>query len=109
MATRAPRQPRHRNRLASHFQPIVPAVTWTAAIVSGHVVVTTNLPIVTAAVPNFTVQGVAPTSIVGLSATTFQLNYATAPVATNVFIVDANDPGVRGSAGGFLNAGQTTF
>jgi hypothetical protein len=109
MATRAPRQPRHRNRLHPSFQPTVPPITWTASIVTGKVQVVTNLPVVLAGLPAFTVQGVKPTSISSVNATTFDLSYAATPVTTNVFVVDPNDQGVRGSTGSFLNAGSTTF
>jgi hypothetical protein len=109
MATRAPRQPRHRTRLSNSHQPIVPPITWTAAIASGKVAVTCSLPVVLAGLPAFTVQGVKPTAITQVSATVFDLTYAATPVTGNVFVVDPNDPAIRGQAGSFLNAGTTTF
>lgn len=110
MIKRAPRQPRHRNRLPTTFQPTLPALTYTATISSGKVLVTTTLPIVVNSLPaSFTVQGVAPISITGVSATSFLLTYTATVVTTNVFATDSNDPAVRGASGGFLVAKSTTF
>jgi hypothetical protein len=109
MATRVPRQSRGRTRLPKTFQPIVPSVSWTASIVSSKVRLVASVSVTTNGVPKFTVQGVNPTAITIISATTFDLTYATAPVTTNVFVVDANDPAVRAANGGYLAAGQTTF
>lgn len=110
MIKRAPRQPRHRTRLPAGYAPTVPALTWTAAIVSGKVRVTTQLPYTLQGLPTgLTVQGVAPISVTPVSATTFDLGYTATPVTTNVFLVPANEPHVRGAAGGFLNSGTTTF
>jgi hypothetical protein len=110
MIKRAPRQSRHRTRLPASFQPTVPAITYTAAIVSGKVRVTTALPYTLSGLPaGFKVQGVSPIAITPVTPTTFDLTYTATPVTTNVFVTDANDPAVRGSAGGFLAAGSTTF
>lgn len=109
MATRVPRQGRGRVRLPKTFQPVVPAVSWTASIVSGKVRVVASQSVVTAGIPKYTVQGVAPTSITSISATTFDLGYAATPVTTNVFIADANDPGIRVANGGYLAPGTVTL
>lgn len=110
MIKRAPRAPRNRTRLPAVFQPTAPALIATAAINTGKVRVTTNLPYVYAAIPaTFTVQGVGPTALTPISPTVFDLTYAVTPVTTNVFQIHANDPGVRGQAGGFVAAATTTF
>lgn len=110
MIKRAPRQPRHRTRLPATFNPTIPALTYTATISAGNVLVTTTLPVTIAGLPaGFKVQGVSPLTITSVSATSFTLHYTAAVVSTNVFVTDANDPGVRGTAGGYLAAGSTTF
>lgn len=109
MATRAPRQGRGRNRLPKNFQPIVPALTWTASIVANKLRMTLALPFNYVSIPQVTVQGVAPTAFTQISATVFDLTYAANVVTTNVVVVPANDPGIRGAAGGFLNAGTVTL
>jgi hypothetical protein len=65
--------------------------------------------VVQSGIPHFTVQGVAPTSITPVSATTFDLGYAVTPVTTNTFIVDANDPQIRTANGGYLAPGTVTL
>lgn len=102
MLTRRNVKPRHITRLAKTFQPNVPALTATAAINATHVRVTVPQQYTINGIPNFTVQGVAPTAINAVSATTFDLVYAAAVVATNVFVIDANDPAIRFANGGYL-------
>lgn len=110
MIKRAPRQGRSRGRLPANFAPSVPALTWTAAIVAGKVRVTTGLPYTLGGIPlSLKVQGVAPTAVTPVTATTFDLTYLATPVTTNVFLVGANEPNVRSASGGFLNAGTVTF
>ena len=110
MIKRAPRQSRGRTRLPNNYSPVVPAVTWTAAIVAGKARITTNLPVVINALPvGMTVQGVAPTSVTQISSNSFDLGYAATVVTTNVLVIPQNAPQVRGQAGGFLNAGTNTF
>lgn len=110
MIARAPRAPRHRTRLPNTFQPQLPAITWTAAINAGNARVTTNLPTVINGLPTtFTVQGVAPLTITQISPTVFDLHYTAAVVATNVLLIPAGNPMVRGQTGGTLAAGSVTF
>lgn len=110
MIKRAPRQPRHRTRLAPSFQPAAPGITWTVSIVSTKARVVCSLPISIAGIPlGMTCQGVAPTAITSINPTTFDLTYASAPVSTNTFAVAANQYNVRGAAGGTLAAGTYTF
>lgn len=110
MIKRAPRQPRHRTRLAPSYQPAAPALTWTAAIVATKARITTNLPFVISALPiGITVQGVAPTAITQITPTSFDLTYASSVVSTNVLVVPQNEYQIRGFAGGGLAAGTITF
>jgi hypothetical protein len=110
MIKRAPRQPRHRTRLPNSFQPTVPPLTWAATIVATKARLTLNLPYSIGGLPvGITVQGVAPTAITQVSATAFDLTYAAAVVATNVLVVPAGVPQIRGAAGGTLAAGSFTF
>lgn len=110
MIKRAPRQPRHRNRLPATHQITVPAVTWTAAIAGGKVRVTTAIPVSIEGVPSaITVQGVSPTAITAVSATVFDLTYAATPVATNVFIIPAGVQAIQSQTGGVLAAGTYVF
>jgi hypothetical protein len=109
MLTRRNTKPLHRTRLAKTFQPTVPTVASTASIVSTKVRVVCAQAYTSNGIPHFTVQGVAPTAITNVNATTFDLTYAVTPVTTNVFIIDANDPAIRFANGGYLAAGQTTF
>jgi hypothetical protein len=62
-----------------------------------------------ASIPKITVQGVLPTAIAQINASTFDLTYASSVVATNVVVVPSNDPGIRSVAGGFLNAGTVAL
>jgi len=101
MLTRRSVKPLHRTRLAKTFQPTVPSLTCTAAIVSTKVRVTTPQAYTKNGIPNFTVQGVAPTAITAVSATTFDLTYAVTPVTGNTFVIDANDPAIRFANGGY--------
>lgn len=110
MIKRAPRQPRHRTRLPAYYNPTVPGLTWTATISGGNARITTNLPYSFSGVPSgITVQGVAPLTITAVSATVFDLHYAAAVVSTNVLVVPASVPEVRGTTGGTLAAGSYTF
>lgn len=110
MIKRAPRQPRHSARLAPTFQPTAPALTWTATIVATKARFTLVLPFAFTGVPTgITCQGVAPTAITQVSALVFDLTYAAAVVSTNVIVVPANVPQIRGNAGGTLAAGSFTF
>ncbi|MGN6368148.1 MAG: hypothetical protein ACTHN5_07810 [Phycisphaerae bacterium] len=109
MIKRAPRVNKHPNRLSPNFSAGIPFVTWTAAINATKVRLTTSVDVVVTGLPNFTVQGVKPTAVTKVSAGVFDLTYASAVVATNVFVVDANDPAVRSAAGGFLTPGSVTF
>jgi hypothetical protein len=109
MLTRRNTKPLHRSRLAKTFQPTVPSISWTAAIVGGKVRVTTTQNLTLNGVPHFTVQGVNPTAITSVSAGVFDLTYAATPVSTNVFVVDGSDPAVRNAVGGYLAAGSFTF
>lgn len=109
MATRVPRQGRGRIRLPKNFQPISAAISYTASIVSGKVRVVASQSVVQSGVPHYTVQGVAPTSLTSISATTFDLGYAVTPVTTNVFVTDANDPAIRTASGAYLAAGSVTL
>ena len=110
MIARARRQPRHRQRLPNNFQPLAPAVVWTASISAGDVLLTTNVPFSISSLPKeITVQGVAPIAFTSISATSFKLHYAATVVSTNVLVVPANIPEVRGQAGGTLAAGSYTF
>ena len=110
MIKRAPRQSRHRTRLPASFQPTAPALTWAATIVATKARITTNLPYVINGLPSgITVQGVAPTAITQISSLVFDLTYAASVVSTNVLVVPANEPHIRGAAGGNLAAGTFTF
>ena len=110
MIKRAPRQPRHRQRLAPTFQPTVPALTWTMSIVAAKLRVTVTSPYTYGGVlPKITVQGALATAITQVSSTVFDLTYASSVVTTNVVVVPANDPGIRSMTGGFLNAGTVTL
>lgn len=102
MLTRRNVKPRHTTRLAKTFQPNVPSLVSTAVINSAKVRVTVPQQYTINGIPAFTVQGVNPTAITAVSATTFDLTYAAAVVATNVFVIDANDPGVRFANGGYI-------
>lgn len=110
MLTRAPRKPRHRNRLPNSFQPAAPALTWTATIVAAKVRMTLVLPFAFSGIPlGITVQGVGPIGIEQISNLIFDLDYTADVVSTNVLVVPANVPEVRGAAGGTLAAGTKTF
>jgi len=110
MIKRAPRQSRHRTRLPATYQPQVPPLTWTAAIVATKARITTNLPFTLSGLPvGITVQGIAPTAITQITPTSFDLTYAAAVVSTNVLVIPAGAPQVRGAAGGTLAAGTFTF
>lgn len=110
MIKRAPRQPRHRTRLPASFQVTVPPLAWTATIVATKARLTLNLPYAISGLPvGITVQGVAPTAITQVSALVFDLTYAASVVSTNVLVVPAGVPQVRGNAGGTLAAGTFTF
>lgn len=110
MIKRAPRQPRHRTRLAPSFQPTAPALTWVATINATKARFTLNLPFAESGLPlGITVQGQPPTAITQVSANVFDLTYAAAVVSTNVLVVPAGVPQIRGQAGGTLAAGTYTF
>lgn len=110
MIKRAPRQPTHRTRLPAQFQPTTPALTWTASIVATKARLTLNLPYASNGIPvGITVQGVAPTAITQISPNVFDLTYPSSVVTTNVLVVPAGVPQVRGAAGGTLAAGTFTF
>lgn len=110
MIKRAPRQSRHRSRLPNTFQPSAPALTWAATIVAAKVRMTLVLPFSIGGVPlGIKCQGVSPTAITQVSALIFDLTYAATPVSTNVLTVAANEPNIRGNAGGNLSAGSFTF
>ena len=110
MLTRAPRKGRSRGRLAKTFNPLTPALNWTATINAGKVRMTLVLPFSFSAIPlSITVQGVAPIGITQVSTLVFDLTYTATVVTTNVLVVPANVPEVRGQAGGCLAAGTKTF
>jgi hypothetical protein len=85
-------------------------LAWTATIVATKARLTLNLPYAISGLPvGITVQGVAPTAITQVSALVFDLTYAASVVSTNVLVVPAGVPQVRGNAGGTLAAGTFTF
>jgi len=110
MIKRAPRQPRHRTRLPNSYQPAAPALTWVATLVATKARLTLNLPYANSGVPTLiTNEGVGATAIEQVAANVFDLTFPTAVVATDVLVVPANVPEVRGAAGGTLSAGTHTF
>lgn len=85
-------------------------MTWTAAITTGDVTVTTSLPYVFVSLPlGMKVQGASPISITQISPTSFKLHYTATVITTNVLVVPANEPGIRNNTGGYLASGTVTF
>jgi hypothetical protein len=50
-----------------------------------------------------------PTAVTQVDAVTVDVTYAAALVATDIVTIPANEPNIRGQAGGFLAAAKKTF
>lgn len=91
-------------------------ITSTAAIVATKARITFAAPVVVTGLPvGITRQAagagaqLAPTAYTVINATTLDMTYAAAVVATDKLTIPANVPQIRGVAGGFVAASVTTF
>ena len=110
MIKRAPRAPRHKNRLPAGYVPTLPAVQWVATIVATKARFTCNIPVSIDGIPaSIEDQGQPATSIAQVSAQVFDVGFAAAVIPTDVLHVPAGVVEVKGVAGGTLAAGDYTF
>jgi hypothetical protein len=101
------RRNRRREDPSQRPQPVNAVATPT--ISGGNVLLTFDVPVTLAGIPQITNEGVAPTAATRPTPTTVLLDYAAPVVATDVLDIPANDPAIRTSTGGYAEPLRHTF
>jgi len=109
MLTRRNTKPLHRTRLSKTFQPVVPAVAWTASNVTNQLYMTVPSGYVLNGIPGATANGSLATAAAAHNATVIALTYSANVTTGSVIVLGPNDPGVRYPNGAYLSALTVTL